>query len=203
MLPQADWQNRGVLRRLWPTRNGNRRCAMTQFDHEAIPRRFRMKSPDVLSRAVDDCRMQVVVGFRAHARQTSLLFDRQILIEKCERDGRSMLGEGFRADLPDILFLSCFSHSRRQITEHLPAPAFDHALRHLQDRGEDAAHAPIVVPNRAVRKGEMTFLEVVVTVDREHLAGEVAGLLTVRHNPVELWSQEIPCLGEHLAYRAA
>jgi hypothetical protein len=147
--------------------------------------------------------MQVVAGFRAHARQTSLVFDRQILIEKCERDGRSMLGEGFRADPPDVLFLSCFGHSRRQITEHLPAPIFDHALRHLQDCGEDAAHAAVVDPNRAVRKGEITFLEVVVAVDREHLAGEVAGLLTVRHDPVEPWSEEIPGLGEHLAYRAA
>ena len=30
--------------------------------------------------AVDDCRMQNVVGFHAYARQTSLVFDRPILI---------------------------------------------------------------------------------------------------------------------------
>ena len=107
-----------------------------------------------------------------------------------------MLGEGFRADPPDVLFMSCFGRSRRQITEHLPASIFDHPFRHIQNRGKYAAHGAIVVPNRAVRKGEIALFEVVVTVDREHLAGEMTGLLSVCHNSVEPWPEEIPGLWE-------
>jgi hypothetical protein len=99
-----------------------------------------------------------------------------------------MLAERFRTDAPNFFLISCFSRSRRQITEHLPASIFDHPFCHIQDRGEYAAHAAVVVPNRTVRKGEITLFEVVVTVDREHLACEVAGLLTVCHHPVEPWS---------------
>ena len=114
-----------------------------------------------------------------------------------------MLAEGFRTDAPNFLLMSCFRRSRRKITEHLPAPIFDHPFRHIQNRGEYAYYAAIVVPNRAVRKREITLFEVVVTVDREHLAGEVTGLLTVGHHPVEPWSREIPPLKKHLAYAAA
>ena len=64
---QADWQNRGFLRRQWPARDGQRRCALTQFHHEAIIRQCGVESPDTLAVAVDDCRMQVVVSFRADA----------------------------------------------------------------------------------------------------------------------------------------
>src|SRR5580658_9322046 len=113
-----------------------------------------------------------------------------------------MLTEGFRAHAPDFIPMSGFSRSRRQITEHLPAPIFDHLFRHIQNRGEYAAHAAVIVPNRAVRKGEIAFFEVVVPVDREHLAREMTGLLSVCHNPVEPWPEEIPGLGKHLAYGA-
>src|ERR1700679_4034477 len=114
-----------------------------------------------------------------------------------------MLGEGFRADPPDVLFMSCCGRSRRQIAEHLPAPIFNYPLRHFQNRGEYTAHGAIDVQNRAVRKREITLFEVVVTVDREHLAGEMTRLLSVCHNSVEPWSEEIPGLWEHLADRAA
>jgi hypothetical protein len=59
-----------------------------------------------------------------------------LLTYKCERDGWSMLAEGFSADVPNFFLMSCFSRSRRQITEHLPASIFDHPFRHTQDRGE-------------------------------------------------------------------
>ncbi len=68
MLAQADWQNRGLLSRQWPARDGQRRCALTQFHQEAILRQCGVESPDVLAVAVDDGRMQVVVDFRADAR---------------------------------------------------------------------------------------------------------------------------------------
>src|ERR1700685_2247698 len=114
-----------------------------------------------------------------------------------------MLAEGFRAGAPNFFLVSRSSRSRRQITEHLSAPIFDHLFRHVQNRGEYAAHTAVVVPNRAVRKGEIALFEVVVTVDREHLAGEMTGLLCGCHNAVEPWSEEIPGLGEHFAYGAA
>jgi hypothetical protein len=59
-----------------------------------------------------------------------------------------MLTEGFRAHAPDFILMSGFSCSRRQIAEHLPAPIFDHLFRHIQNRGEYAAHAAVIVPNR-------------------------------------------------------
>src|ERR1700685_288282 len=114
-----------------------------------------------------------------------------------------MLAESFTTDVPNFFLVSCFSRSRRQITEHLPASIFDHPFRHIQDRGEDTAHVAVVVSNRAVRKGEVTLFEVVIAVDREHLTGKVTGLLTVLHNPVVSRSQEIPRLRKHIAYGAA
>src|ERR1700689_1933016 len=114
-----------------------------------------------------------------------------------------MSAEAFRADAPNFLLVPRLSRSRRQITEHLPAPIFNHPFRHIQNRGEYTAHGAIVVPNRAVRKREITLFEVVVTVDREHLAGEMTRLLSVCHNSVEPWSEEIPGLWKHLAYGAA
>src|SRR5260370_16566357 len=108
-----------------------------------------------------------------------------------------MLAECFRADAPNFFLMSCFSRSRCQIAEYLPASIFDHPFRHIQDRGEYAAHAAVVVPNGAVRKGEITLFEVVVTVDREHLAGAVPGFLTVTHDPLQPWSSNTPRFAQH------
>src|SRR5579862_622704 len=126
-----------------------------------------------------------------------------ILIKKCKRNSRSMLADSFRADAQYFFLISRFSHSRRQVAEHLPASIFDHALRHIKDGGEHTADAAVVVSNRAIREREITLFEVVVPVDREHLACEVGCLLTVRHHSVEPGSQEVPSLGEHFANAAA
>ena len=111
--------------------------------------------------------MQRVVSVRADACKTSLLFARQILVEKCERGAGAILAEGFRADAPHFFLVSCFSRSRRQLTEHLPAPVFDHAFSHVQDVGQHAPHMAVVIRDRAVRKREVALLEVVLAVDRE------------------------------------
>jgi hypothetical protein len=80
--------------------------------------------------------MLVVARPDADARQTSLVLNRPILIKICERDTRSMLAEGFRADTPNFFLTSRLGYSRRQITEHLPASILDDAFRHVQDRGD-------------------------------------------------------------------
>jgi hypothetical protein len=90
-----------------------------------------------------------------------------------------MLAQRLRCNPPHFFLMSRFSGSRGQITEHLPAPVFDHPFRHIQNSGKDATHAAAVVANRAVRKGEVTLLKVVVTENGKHLAAELAGLLTV------------------------
>ena len=153
------------------------RC--TKFDHEAILRQRGVESPEALAVAVDDCRMQRVVGFGAELARRAFVFGWPILIEKCERDAGAMLAEGFRADAPHFFLVSCFSRSRRQITEHLPASVFDHPFRHVQRVGQHAAHMAVVIRNRAVRKGEVALLEVVVAVEGEQLVGQGADRLAL------------------------
>ena len=78
-----------------------------------------------------------------------------------------MLAEGFRADAPNFFLMSCFSRSRRQITQYLSASIFDHPFRHIQDRGQHATHTAVVIWNRAIRKREVALLQVVIAIDRE------------------------------------
>src|SRR5258708_4972027 len=106
-----------------------------------------------------------------------------------------MLTENLRSDAPDFFFVPHLSRSRGQVTEHLPSSIFDNALRAFQASRQDAAHIAIVISNRAIRKREVTFLKVIVSVERKHLVGELAGVLTSSHNLVESRSDVIPGLG--------
>ena len=179
VLAQADRQDGRFLRRERPARNGERRCALSKVHHQAILCQCSVELPDALAVAVDECRMQSAVGFRADACQTSFVFGWQILVEKCERGAGAILAEGFRADAPDFFLVSCFSHSRRYITKHLRASVFDHAFRHVQGVGQYAAHLAVVIRNRAIRKREVTLLEVVAAMEGEQLVGQGADVLAL------------------------
>ena len=146
--------------------------------------------------------MQRVVGLDADACETGLLFAWQILVEKCERGAGAVVAERFRAHAPDFFLVSCFSRSRGQVTEHLPASVLDHPFRHVERVGQHTPHTAVVIWNRAVQKREVALLEVVVAVEREELVGQGADGLALCKDRVEPRADEIPRFGKHLAATA-
>ena len=147
--------------------------------------------------------MQRVVGFGADACKTSLLFAWQILVEKCERGAGAILAEGFRADAPHFFLVSCFSRSRRQITEHLPASVFDHPFRHVQGVGQHAAHTGRCHPESGCTKTRSSTPR--GSCLRWNVNSWWVSVLIgwpCCKDRVEQRSDEIPRLGKHLAATA-
>ena len=172
------------------------------FNYQAILRQCGVEVPEALAVAVDERWMQSVIRFRADAGQTSLVVARQILVQKCEGRAGAIQAERFRADAPDFFLVARFGRPRCHIAQHLNATVFDHPFRHVQSVGQDAAHVAVVIRNGAVREREVTLLEIVVAMEREHLVGERADVLAILVDRIESRSDEVPGLREHVATTA-
>jgi hypothetical protein len=71
--------------------------------------------------------------------------------------------------------------TRREIAQRAQAALADDFLGRLKNRGEDTAYAPAFVLDRAVREGEITFLDVSMLSEEKLQIIGPGGLSRIQH----------------------
>jgi hypothetical protein len=122
-------------------------------------------------------------------------------IEEVEQDEGQLvriLGDRLHGPLAGVLRRTRAGGRRRQRPQGPDAPFAQHLARGLADRAEDAGDALRLVPDRAVREGEVALLGEAVALEEQELVlrpgGGAAGEHTLEHR-----ADDVPDLRPHIA----